>query len=120
MPLQGDLARLADTAQLSSPFVAPGQALEAGSDCLTPARGGHLRAFAIFGPGAGLAAPGVAMRGPANMACPADWVDDEALAAARRLASRTAASVMTARKPMRAMPALLARWTCKALLSASA
>lgn len=109
MLLHCDLVYVAETAKLSTPFVNLGLAPEAGSSYLMPARIGHLRAFAMFALGESVSGAEAVMLGLANKAYPSDKVRDEALAAAKLLASKPTGSVMTTKKLMRELPALLAK-----------
>lgn len=108
MLLHCDLVYVAETAKLTTPFVNLGLVPEAGSSYLMPARIGHLRAFAMFALGESVSGVEAVMLGLANKAFPADAVRDEALAAAKRLASKPVGSIMTTKKLMRDVPALLA------------
>ncbi len=109
MLLHCDLVYVADSAKLTTPFINLGLVPEAGSSYLLPARIGHLRAFAMFALGESVSGPDAVMLGLANKACPAERVRDEALAAAKLLASKPAGSVITTKRLMRGVPALLAK-----------
>lgn len=109
MLLHCDLVYVAETAKLSTPFVNLGLAPEAGSSYLLPARIGHLRAFAMFALGQSVSGTEAVTLGLANKTCQAETVRDEALAAARLLASKPMGSVMATKRLMRDLPVLLAR-----------
>lgn len=109
MLLHCDLVYVADTAKLTTPFINLGLVPEAGSSVLMPARIGHLRTFAMFALGESVTGPEAVTLGLANKAVPADRVREEALAAARILASKPAGSVITTKRLMRGLPELLAK-----------
>lgn len=109
MLLHCDLVYVADTARLTTPFVNLGLVPEAASSYLLPARIGYVRAFGMFTLGESVSGVEAVALGLANKVCSAARVREEALAAARLLASKPAGSVLATKRLMRDAPALLAR-----------
>lgn len=109
MLLHCDLVYVAETAKLSTPFVNLGLAPEAASSLLLPARIGHVRAFAMFALGESISGAEAVALGLANKMLPQDEVMPAARAAAKALAKKPAASVVSTKRMMRDVAALLAR-----------
>lgn len=111
MLLHCDLVYVAETAKLSMPFVNLGLVPEAASSLLLPAFIGHVRAFALFGLGESLSGTEAVTLGLANKALPQDEVLPAARAAAIALAQKPAGSLISTKRMMRNVPALLARFS---------
>jgi enoyl-CoA hydratase/carnithine racemase len=109
MLLHCDLVYVAETAKLSAPFVNLGLAPEAASSLLLPARIGHVRAFAMFALGEGISGAEAVALGLANKVLPQEEVLPAARAAAKALARKPAGSLLSTKKMMRDVAALLAR-----------
>jgi enoyl-CoA hydratase/carnithine racemase len=109
MLLHCDLVYVAETAQLSTPFVNLGLVPEAGSSMLLPARIGHVRAFAMFALGESISGAEAFALGLANKVLPQGEVLTAARAAAKALAQKPAGSVVSTKRLMRDSAALLAR-----------
>jgi enoyl-CoA hydratase/carnithine racemase len=109
MLLHCDLVVLSADARLSAPFVDLALVPEAASSLLLTSRIGHVRAFAVFAGGQTVDAPTAVAWGLANMAVAPDQVDGEALAAAKRLASRPPQALLLTRQLMRDVEGILPR-----------
>jgi enoyl-CoA hydratase/carnithine racemase len=109
MLLHCDLVYIADTAQLSTPFVNLALVPEAASSMLLPARIGYVRAFAMFTLGESISGAEAFSLGLANKVLPKAEVLRAATAAAEALASRPPGSVVATKKLMREMEAILSR-----------
>lgn len=109
MLLHCDLVYVAETAKLSAPFVNLGLVPEAASSLLLPARIGHVRAFAMFALGESISGTEAVALGLANKALPQDEVLPAARAAAKALARKPAGSMLSTKRMMRDVAALLAR-----------
>ncbi len=101
MLLHCDLVYVSEDAALILPFVDLGVVPEAGSSRLLPARIGHVRAFALFTLGEPLSGSDATGLGLANAALPAAEVLPAALAAARKLAAKSASSIAATKQLMR-------------------
>ena len=111
MLLHCDLVYVADTAKLTAPFVNLGLVPEAASSLLLPARIGYARAFAMFALGESISGTEAASLGLANKALPHGDVLSAARAAAKTLAKKPPASLVSTKKLMRNAAALLSRMT---------
>jgi enoyl-CoA hydratase/carnithine racemase len=109
MLLHCDLVYVAETAQLSCPFVNLALAPEAASSLLLPARIGHVRAFELFALGRVIDGRTAEAWGIANAALPADEVKLRASAAAQALARLPPAAVAITKALMRDPSALAQR-----------
>jgi enoyl-CoA hydratase/carnithine racemase len=109
MLLHCDLVYIADTAQLSTPFVNLALVPEAASSMLLPARIGYVRAFAMFTLGESISGSEAFALGLANKVLPKDEVLAAARAAAGALALRPLGSVLATKKLMRETETILAR-----------
>lgn len=109
MLLHCDLVYVSETTKLTTPFVNLGLVPEAASSYLLPARIGYTRAFAMFTLGESVSGAEAVTLGLANKVCAPERVRDEALAAARLLASKPVGSVLATQQLMRDMPAVLAK-----------
>jgi enoyl-CoA hydratase/carnithine racemase len=109
MLLHCDLVYVAETAKLSAPFVNLGLVPEAASSMLLPARIGHVRAFAMFALGESISGAEAVALGLANKMLPQDEVLTAARSAAKALAKKPAGSVVSTKRLMRDVAALLAR-----------
>lgn len=101
MLLHCDLVYVADTAQLSTPFVNLALVPEAASTLLMPARVGHARAFELFALGQPISGQRAVELGLANAALPADQVQTRAWEAARTLAAKPPGSLQATKQLMR-------------------
>ena len=109
MLLHCDLVYVAETAKLSTPFVNLGLVPEAASTLLLPARIGHVRAFAMFALGESISGAEAVALGLANKMLSRDEVLASARTAAKALAKKPAGSIVSTKRLMRDMAALLAR-----------
>lgn len=116
MLLHCDLVYVADTAQLSVPFVDLALVPEAGSSLLLPARIGHVRAFAMFALGESISGLEAVALGIANKAMPQKEVLVCARDAARLLARKPIRSVLATKKLMRDAEALMMQMRDEAAL----
>jgi enoyl-CoA hydratase/carnithine racemase len=101
MLLHCDLVFLAETAQLSTPFVNLALVPEAASSVLLPARIGHVRAFAMFALGEKIDAATALAWGLANRVVASAELQATAMAAAEGIAQRPAGAIMATKKMMR-------------------
>lgn len=101
MLLHCDLVYVADSAQLSTPFVNLALVPEAASTLLMPARIGHARAFEMFALGKPISGPRAVELGLANAAVPADQLQTHAWEAARLLAAKPPGSLQATKQLMR-------------------
>jgi enoyl-CoA hydratase/carnithine racemase len=115
MLLHCDLVYVSETAKLSAPFVNLGLAPEAASSLLLPARIGHVRAFAMFALGESLSGAEAVALGLANKMLPQDELLPAARAAARALAKKPTGSVVSTKRLMREVAALLSRMDAERL-----
>ena len=118
MLLHCDLVYVAETAKLSTPFVNLGLVPEAASSMLLPARIGHVRAFAMFALGESISGAEAVVLGLANKVLPRDEVLTAARAAAKALAQKPAGSVVSTKRLMRDVTAILARIDAESLIFA--
>ncbi len=109
MLLHCDLVYVSETAKLSVPFVNLGLVPEAASSILLPAVIGHVRAFAMFALGESISGAEAVALGLANKVLPQHEVLTAARAAAKTLALKAAASIISTKKLMRDVNSLLAR-----------
>ena len=116
MLLHCDLVYVAETAKLSTPFVNLGLVPEAASSMLLPARIGHVRAFAMFALGESISGAEAVALGLANKVLPRDEVLTAARAAAKALAQKPAGSVVSTKRLMRDVAAILARIDAESLI----
>jgi enoyl-CoA hydratase/carnithine racemase len=116
MLLHCDLVYVAETAKLSTPFVNLGLVPEAASSMLLPARIGHVRAFAMFALGESISGTEAVALGLANKVLPRDEVLTAARAAANALAQKPAGSVVSTKRLMRDVAAILARIDAESLI----
>ena len=116
MLLHCDLVYVAETAKLSTPFVNLGLVPEAASSMLLPARIGHVRAFAMFALGESISGAEAVALGLANKVLPRDEVLTAARAAAKALAQKPAGSVVSTKRLMRDVAAIVARIDAESLI----
>ena len=109
MLLHCDLVYVAETANLTKPFVSLALVPETASSMLLPARIGHARAFAMFALGEGLSGREAFALGLANKVLPRDEVLSAAREAARMLATRPLGAIVATKKLMRDKNRILAR-----------
>jgi len=109
MLLHCDLVYIAETAKLSTPFVNLGLVPEAASSMLLPARVGHVRAFAMFALGESISGVEAVALGIANKMLPQDEVLTAARVAAKALAKKPVGSIVSTKRLMRDVAALLAK-----------
>lgn len=109
MLLHCDLVYVAEMAKLSTPFVNLGLVPEAASSMLLPARIGHVRAFAMFALGESISGAEAVALGLANKVLPQGEVLTAARAAAKALAQKPPGAVVSTKRLMRDVAALLAR-----------
>lgn len=107
--LHCDLVYVGETAKLMAPFVNLALVPEAASSLLLPARIGHVRAFAMFALGESLSGAEAVALGLANKMLPQNEVVMAARTAAKALAQKPRASLMSTKRLMRNAAALLAR-----------
>ena len=101
MLLHCDMVFVAETAQLTTPFVNLALVPEAASSWLLPARIGYARAFAMFALGQPVDGKTAAQIGIATAAVPASEVQKRAHEAARALAAKPAGALRAMKKLMR-------------------
>ena len=101
MLLHCDLVYLADNALLTTPFVNLALVPEAASSLLAPRLMGHQRAFALLAAGEGFSAAAARDAGLVYAVVDPAAVEDEALAAARRLAAKPPKALSIARSLIR-------------------
>ena len=101
MLLHCDMVFVAETAQLTTPFVNLALVPEAASSWLLPARIGYARAFAMFALGQPVDGKTAAQIGIATAAVPAAEVQKRAHEAARALAAKPAGALRAMKKLMR-------------------
>jgi enoyl-CoA hydratase/carnithine racemase len=116
MLLHCDLVYIAETAKLSTPFVNLGLVPEAASSMLLPARVGHVRAFAMFALGESISGVEAVALGLANKTLPQDEVLTAARAAAKALAKKPVGSIVSTKRLMRDVAALLAKMDAESLI----
>lgn len=104
-----DLVYIAETAQLTTPFIDLGVVPENASSLTMPARMGHARAFAMLGLGEPVIGAGALAVGIANAALPAAEVEARARAAAQALSKKPAEALRLTKRLMRDPETLLAR-----------
>ena len=109
MLLHCDLVFVADTAQLSAPFVNLGLVPEAASSLLLPSRIGHVRAFSVFALGESISGADAVALGIANKVLPRETVLDAARTAARTLAQKPVGAVIATKRLMRDVATLVSR-----------
>jgi len=94
----------ATDARFSTPFVPLGLVPEAASSLLAPRLMGHARAFALLAMGRPLDAPGAQAAGLVNTVVASAQVEDEAMRAAREIASLPAEALSITRRLLRGSP----------------
>ena len=104
MLLHCDHAVAASDARFATPFVHLGLVPEAASSLLGPRRMGHARAFALLAMGRPLDAPGAQAAGLVNTVVASAQVEDEAMRAAREIASLPAEALSLTRRLLRGSP----------------
>lgn len=109
MLMHCDLVYVAEDAKLTTPFVNLALVPEAASSWLLPARIGHARAFAMFALGEPVDGVTAAQIGIANQALPKAQVREQALAAAKALATRPLGALQATKRLMRDAQAIQAR-----------
>jgi enoyl-CoA hydratase/carnithine racemase len=107
--LHCDLVYVAETSKLSAPFVNLGLVPEAASSLLLPSRIGHVRAFAIFALGESISGHEAVALGLANKVLPQDEVLKVARANAKTLAQKPIGSLISTKRLMRNVEALMVR-----------
>ncbi|HEY5829227.1 MAG TPA: enoyl-CoA hydratase-related protein, partial [Hyphomicrobiaceae bacterium] len=95
-------------ASFRTPFVDLGLVQEAGSSLVGPTRLGYGRAFELFVLGEAWGAARAAEAGLVNAVVPAAELEAKALAAARKLAAKPRAALLSARRLLKGDPALIA------------
>lgn len=96
-----DLVYASDRSVFSTPFVDLGLVPEAGSSLLAPQRLGYSRAFELLVLGEAFSAARMSEAGLVNAVTDAETVEETALTAARKLASKPAAAVAMSRSLLR-------------------
>ncbi|HEU5274642.1 MAG TPA: crotonase/enoyl-CoA hydratase family protein [Xanthobacteraceae bacterium] len=99
-----DYVVAASDARLSTPFVPLGLVPEAASSLLAPRLMGHARAFALLAMGRPLDAAGAQAAGLVNAVAASAQVEDEAMRAAREIASLPAEALSITRRLLRGSP----------------
>ena len=107
--LHCDMVYVADDASLTAPFVNLALVPEAASSLLMPLRIGHVRAFEMFVLGEAVSAEKAVSWGIANRAVPVSELHATATAAAKAIAARAPAAVVTTKLLLRDESAMLAR-----------
>jgi enoyl-CoA hydratase/carnithine racemase len=115
MLLHCDLVYATPAASFRTPFVDLGLVQEAGSSLLGPLRLGHARAFELFVLGETWTAARAAEAGLVNAVVPADELEAKAIGAAKRLAAKPRAALLSARRLLKADPALVGEAIAKEL-----
>ena len=108
MLLHCDHVVLAEGTLLTTPFVTLGLVPEAASSLLLPKRVGHARAFAMLAMGEAMAADEALATGLANAVVPAANLEEEARAAAARIAALPPRAVQATKALMRDPDTILA------------
>jgi enoyl-CoA hydratase/carnithine racemase len=101
MLLHCDLVYATPSASLRTPFLDLGLIQEAGSSITAPARLGYPRAFELICLGEPFSAERALQAGLINAVVPAEKLEETALAAARRLAAKPRAALLTSRRLLR-------------------
>ena len=108
MLLHCDLVYATPAASFRTPFVDLGLVQEAGSSLVGPTRLGYGRAFELFVLGEAWGAARAVEAGLVNAVVPAAELEAKALAAARKLAAKPRAALLSARRLLKGDPALIA------------
>ena len=116
MLLHCDLVYVTENVKLSAPFVNLGLVPEAASSMLLPARIGFVRAFAVFALGESISGAEAVALGLANKMLPKDELLKTARADAKKLAQKPPGSLVSTKKLMRDVAALLARMDAESLI----
>ena len=104
MLLHCDLVYASPAARFQMPFVPLGLVPEAASSLLAPRLMGHARAFALLAMGRPLDAPSAQAAGLVNTVVASAQVEDEAMRAAREIASLPAEALNLTRRLLRGSP----------------
>jgi enoyl-CoA hydratase/carnithine racemase len=107
MLLHCDVVYATPAASFRTPFVDLGLIQEAGSSVLGPARIGYLNAFELFVLGEPWNAERALEGGLVNAVVPAGELEAKAMAAARSLAAKPRAAMLTARRMLKGDPAAI-------------
>ena len=107
MLLHCDLVYATPAASLRTPFLDLGLVPEAGSSYVGPLRMGYPAAFELLILGEAFSAECALAAGIVNKVVPAEELEATALKAARKLAAKPRAALMTARRIMRGDPATI-------------
>lgn len=107
MLLHCDLVYATPAASLRTPFLDLGLVPEAGSSYIGPTRMGYPAAFELLVLGEAFSAERALAAGIVNKVVPAAELEATALKAARKLAAKPRAALMTARRLMRGDPAAI-------------
>lgn len=113
MLLHCDLVYATPAASFRTPFVDLGLVQEAGSSLVGPARLGYARAFELFVLGEAWGAARAAEAGLVNAVVPAAELEAKAMAAAKRLAAKPRAALLSARRLLKGDPALIGETIAK-------
>ena len=105
--LHCDVVYASPTATFRTPFVDLGLIQEAGSSHLGPARLGYLQAFELFVLGEIWNTERALATGLVNAVLPAAEMEEKALTAARRLAAKPRAAMLTARRILKGDPSVI-------------
>lgn len=106
-----DLVYATPDSKFATPFLALGLIPEAASSLLMPRMIGHARAFEMLALGETFTAEQAALAGFANKVVPSERLEETALDAARRLASKPPEALAVTRRLMRGDPAEILKRT---------